>query len=154
MSLLNKTINNLLLKNISISTAESCTGGLLSYNFIKHKGISKIFKNGFICYSNESKIKFLKINKSKLKKNGAVSSVIAKNMVENLFKITKSNLCITTTGIAGPTGGTKNKPVGLVFIAIKFKNKTKIFKKKFKGTRVQIQKKVISYIFKEINNLI
>tara|TARA_B100000029_G_scaffold333858_1_gene326008 strand:+ start:730 stop:1194 length:465 start_codon:yes stop_codon:yes gene_type:complete len=154
MSLLNKTINNLLLKNISISTAESCTGGLLSYNFIKHKGISKIFKNGFICYSNESKIKFLKINKSILKKNGAVSSVIAKNMVENLFKITKSNLCITTTGIAGPTGGTKNKPVGLVFIAIKFKNKTKIFKKKFKGTRVQIQKKVISYIFKEINNLI
>ena len=154
MSLLNKTINNLLLKNISISTAESCTGGLLSYNFIKHKGISKIFKNGFICYSNESKIKFLKINKNILKKNGAVSSVIAKNMVENLFKITKSNLCITTTGIAGPTGGTKNKPVGLVFIAIKFKNKTKIFKKKFKGTRVQIQKKVISYIFKEINNLI
>ena len=154
MSLLNKTINNLLLKNISISTAESCTGGLLSYNFIKHKGISKIFKNGFICYSNESKIKFLKINKNILKKNGAVSSVIAKNMVENLFKITKSNLCITTTGIAGPTGGTKNKPVGLVFIAIKFKNKTKIFKKNFKGTRVQIQKKVISYIFKEINNLI
>ena len=154
MSLLNKTINNLLLKDISISTAESCTGGLLSYNFIKHKGISKIFENGFICYSNESKIKFLKINKSILKKNGAVSSVIAKNMVENLFKITKSNLCITTTGIAGPTGGTKNKPVGLVFIAIKFKNKTKIFKKKFKGTRVQIQKKVISYIFKEINNLI
>ncbi len=154
MSLLNKTINNLLLKNISISTAESCTGGLLSYNFIKHKGISKIFKNGFICYSNESKIKFLKINKSILKKNGAVSSVIAKNMVENLFKITKSNLCITTTGIAGPTGGTKNKPVGLVFIAIKFKNKTKIFKKKFKGTRVQIQKKIISYVFKEINNLI
>ena len=154
MSLLNKTINNLLLKNISISTAESCTGGLLSYNFIKHKGISKIFKNGFICYSNESKIKFLKINKNILKKNGAVSSIIAKNMVENLFKITNSKLCIATTGIAGPTGGTKNKPVGLVFIAIKFKNKTKIFKKNFKGTRVQIQKKVISYIFKEINNLI
>ena len=147
-------INILIKKNISISTAESCTGGLLSYTFIKHKNISKIFDRGLICYSNISKNKLLKININTIKKYGAVSSVIAKKMSENLYKISGSDLSISTTGIAGPSGKSKNKPVGLVYICIKFKNRFLIYKKKFKGTRIQIQKKTVNFIFKEIKKLI
>ena len=145
-----KLINN----NISVSTAESCTGGLLSYTFIKHKGISKIFKLGLICYSNNSKIKLLKIKKNLLKKYGSVSSQIAKEMLINLVKTTKTDLSIITTGIAGPSGGSKVKPIGLVYIGIKYNNKFKIYKKYFIGSRIKIQTQTINFIFKEINKLI
>ena len=154
MYLFNKTINKLLKTNVSIATAESCTGGLLSYSFIKIKGVSKIFKTGLICYSNTSKIKFLKIKKNTLKKYGAVSLKTSKEMTLNLSKITGCDLSITTTGIAGPTGENKNKSIGLVYIGIKYKKKLKIFKKNFKGSRIQIQKKTVNFIFKQILNLI
>ena len=149
-----KIIKSLINKKISLSTAESCTGGLLSYSFIKNKDISKIFKVGMICYSNESKIKLLKVNKNIIDKYGAVSSVVAKTMSENLKKISSSNLCISTTGIAGPKGHSKNKPVGLVYICIIFNKKKLIFKKKFNGSRIEIQKKTINFIFREIKKLI
>ena len=149
-----KTINILIKNNISVSTAESCTGGLLSYSFIKHKGVSKIFDTGLICYSNDSKSKLLKININIIKKYGAVSSFIAKKMSENLYKITGSDISISTTGIAGPGGKSQNKPIGLVYICIKFKNKFLIYKKKFKGTRIEIQKKTVNFVFKEIYKLI
>ena len=154
MYLFNKIINKLLKSNVTIATAESCTGGLLSYSFIKNKGVSKIFKNGLICYSDNSKIQFLKIQKNTLEKHGAVSHETSKEMTENLYKISGCNLSITTTGIAGPTGDSKRKPVGLVYIGIKYKTKIKIFKKNFKGSRIQIQKKTVKFIFKKILDLI
>ena len=147
MYLFNKTINKLLKANVTIATAESCTGGLLSYSFIKNKGVSKIFITGLICYSDTSKIQFLKIKKNTLKKYGAVSQQISKEMTQNLSKITGCVLSITTTGIAGPTGNSKNKPIGLVYIGIKYKKKIKIFKKNFNGSRIQIQKKNCKFYF-------
>ena len=154
MYLFNKIINKLLKTNVTIATAESCTGGLLSYSFIKNKGVSKIFKNGLICYSNTSKMQFLKIKKNTLKKYGAVSHETSKEMTENLSKISGCDMSITSTGIAGPTGNSKYKPIGLVYIGIKYKKKLKIFKKNFKGSRIQIQKKTVNFIFKKILDLI
>ena len=149
-----KIISKFIKENVTVATAESCTGGLLSYSFIKNRGVSKIFKTGIICYSNKSKIKFLQISKSLIKNHGAVSSQVAKKMSENLFKQTNCNLCISVTGVAGPSGGSDKKPVGLVYIGIKYKKENIVFKKYFKGSRIQIQKKIIIFIFKKINSLI
>ena len=149
-----KIISKFIKENVTVATAESCTGGLLSYSFIKNRGVSKIFKTGIICYSNKSKIKFLQISKSLIKNHGAVSSQVAKKMSENLFKQTNCNLCISVTGVAGPSGGSDKKPVGLVYIGIKYKKENIVFKKYFKGSRIQIQKKIIVFIFKKINSLI
>tara|TARA_B100000029_G_scaffold466211_1_gene501522 strand:- start:620 stop:1084 length:465 start_codon:yes stop_codon:yes gene_type:complete len=154
MHLFNKVIRKLLKKRISVSTAESCTGGLLSSCFTSFSGISKIYSFGLITYSNKSKSKLLEIPNNYIKKYGAVSNEVAKKMIMNLHKISKSNLCISTTGIAGPGGGTKFKPVGLVFIGIKFNKKIIILKKNFKGSRKAIQNKTVKCIFKEINKLI
>ena len=154
MSLSKKILNKLIKKNLSVSTAESCTGGLLAYNFIKNKDSSKIFKGGYITYSNEMKIKELKVKKVSLKKNGAVSYQIAEEMLEGLYKKNKTKLCISTTGIAGPGGSTQNKPVGLIYIGIRINKKNIIIKKNFKGTRIQIQKKCVDFIYKYLDKLI
>ena len=154
MHLFNKVIRKLLKKRISVSTAESCTGGLLSSCFTSFSGISQIYSFGLITYSNKSKCKLLEIPTNYIKKHGAVSNEVAKKMIMNLHKISKSNLCISTTGIAGPGGGTKFKPVGLVFIGIKFNKKNIILKKIFEGSRKTIQNKTVKCIFKEIDKLI
>ena len=147
-------IKKLLKRNITISIAESCTGGLLSSKFTSVAGISKIFNMGLITYSNKSKSSLLKISQNDLKKYGAVSHQTASLMVKNLQQLTKSKLCISTTGIAGPSGGTKAKPVGLIYFGIKYKNKTIILEKKFKGSRMQIQQKTIKAIFTTLEKLI
>ena len=147
-------INKLLKRNISISIAESCTGGLLSSKFTSVAGISKIFNMGLITYSNKSKSSLLKISQNDLKKYGAVSHQTAALMVKNLQRLTKSKLCISTTGIAGPSGGTKVKPVGLIYFGIKYRNKTIILEKKFKGSRIQIQQKTVKAIFTTLEKLI
>ena len=153
--LLYKKITNKLIKNkITVSTAESCTGGILANSFIKYKNASKIFKTGYITYSNKSKIDNFKINKNILNKYGAVSYQVAKIMVENFYKKEKCILSISTTGIAGPNGATTLKPVGLVYIGIKYKLKIIIYKKIFKGSRIQIQKKTVRFIFNKISKLI
>ena len=154
MPLSKKILNKLIEKNISVSTAESCTGGLLAYSFVKNKDSSKVYKGGYITYSNEMKIKELKVRKVSLKKNGAVSYQVAEEMIEGLYKKNKTKICISTTGIAGPSGSTKNKPVGLIYIGIRMNKKNIVIKKKFKGTRIQIQKKCVNFIFKYLNNLI
>ena len=154
MSLSKKILNKLITNNFSISFAESCTGGLLAYSLIKNKDSSKVFKGGFITYSNEMKIKELKVRKVSLKKNGAVSSQIAEEMIEGLYKKNKTKICISTTGIAGPTGSTKQKPVGLIYIGIRFNKKNILIKKIFKGSRMQIQKKCVNFIFKYLDKLI
>jgi len=143
----------LIKKKLTISVAESCTGGLLAHNFTKLANSSKYFQIGLTTYSNQAKIKILKVNKNIIKKYGAVSKECCNAMVQNLFKISKSKINISITGIAGPGGGTKNKPVGLVYIGIK-KGKTLVIKEnKFKSKkRNLIQKstikKVINIILK------
>ena len=140
-----KIIKKILLKNVKISVAESCTGGRISNELIKFPGASKFFLSGVIAYSNYSKIKILKVSKSKLFKYGAVSKEIANEMSRNLLKISKADICISTTGIAGPTGKTKNKSVGLIYIGMSTKKNTFVYKKIFKGNRISIQKKATQY---------
>ncbi len=154
MYLSRKIINKIIKLKKTVAIAESCTGGLLTYSFIKNPGASMILKYGLITYSNQSKIKFLNIEKKQIDKYGAVSKQIAKSMLFNLHLKSKADLIIVTTGIAGPKGSSKNKPVGLVFIGIKFLKKNYIFKKYFKGTRIEIQKKTVKFIFNEIIKLI
>ena len=154
MSLSKMILNKLIVKNISVSTAESCTGGLLAYNFVKNTDASRVFKGGYITYSNEMKIKELKVKKVSLKKNGAVSYQVAEEMIEGLYKKNKTIICISTTGIAGPSGSTKSKPVGLIYIGIRINKKNIIIKKNFKRTRIQIQKKCVDFILKYLDKLI
>ena len=104
--------------NITIATAESCTGGLLAGRLVNYPGISSVFKEGMITYSNEAKMKRIKVKKDTLQKYGAVSSQTAAEMAEGVAKVTGSDIGISTTGIAGPDGGTKEKPVGLVYVGI------------------------------------
>jgi nicotinamide-nucleotide amidase len=145
----------LIKKRLTISVAESCTGGLLAHNLTKLANSSKYFQMGLTTYSNQAKIKILKINKKIIKKYGAVSEECCKSMVQNLNKISKSKINVSITGIAGPGGASKNKPVGLVYIGIK-KGKTLLIEKnKFKSkNRNSIQKLTVRKVIKIILNLI
>ena len=132
-------------KKLKISFGESCTGGLLSSTITSISGSSKIFTLGLITYSNHSKINTLKVPKKIIIKYGAVSYETCLSMVKNLNKISKTNISLSITGVAGPKGGTKQKPVGLVFIGIKKGNKTLIKKHLFKNKkRVSIQKSTVN----------
>jgi len=134
----------LIKKKLKISFAESCTGGLLASSITSVSGASKIFNLGLMTYSNQAKIKLLKVNKNIIRKYGAVSHECCLAMVNNLSKISKANINVSITGIAGPNGGTKQKPVGLVYIGIKRGNKTQINKCFFKNkTRSSIQKATV-----------
>ena len=128
---IDKLHRKLIKKKITISLAESCTGGLLSSKLTKLSGSSKYFKMGLVTYSNNAKINILKVKKSIIDNYGAVSKECCRSMVENLSKLSKSKINISITGVAGPKGGTKNKPVGLVFIGIKKGNKIFIIKNLF-----------------------
>ena len=128
-------------KRLKISFAESCTGGLLSSTITSISGSSKVFTIGLVTYSNQSKISALKVPKKTIRKHGAVSYETCLSMVKNLNKISKTNISVSITGIAGPKGGTKKKPVGLVFIGIKKSNKILVRKYLFKNkkrTSIQI----------------
>ena len=136
-----KIVKLLVKKRIKISFAESCTGGLLSSSITSISGSSKIFNFGLVTYSNKSKMNILKVPKKIIMKYGAVSYETCLYMVKNLNKISKTNISLSITGVAGPKGGTKQKPVGLVFIGIKKANKTLIRKFLFKNKgRISIQK--------------
>lgn len=155
-----KNLTTKLKKNkIKIAVAESCTGGLISYNLTKIPGASKFFTMGIVSYSNISKHDLLKIRQKTLTKYGAVSPEICKEMCNNLLKISKTNIAISVTGIAGPDSGTKKKPIGLVYVGICSKNKIEIKKFNFgkKLSRINIQnltlKKTIKLIENHINTL-
>ena len=145
----------LIKKKLTISVAESCTGGLLAHNLTKFANSSKYFQMGLTTYSNQAKMRILKVNKNIIKKYGAVSKECCKLMVQNLSKISKSKINISITGIAGPGGATKNKPVGLVYIGIK-KGRTLLVKeiKFISKDRNSIQKSTVSEVIKIILNLI
>ena len=144
MNLNQKVFNILKKKKLKISLAESCTGGLLSASITSIKGSSKVFTMGLVTYSNQSKITLLKIQKKIIQKYGAVSVQCCLSMVKNLSKISKSKICISITGIAGPKGGTLIKPIGLVYIGIKIGKKIVINKCNFKNKgRLFIQKQSV-----------
>ena len=148
-------MNKLIKKKLKISFAESCTGGMLSSKITSINGSSKVFGLGLITYSNQAKIKFLKINKNIINKYGAVSSECCRAMVVNLSKISKANINVSITGIAGPNGGSKQKPVGLVYIGVKKGSKLIIKKTLFKfKNRKSIQKASVNKALKIISNLI
>ena len=131
----NQIVNLLISKKITLSTVESCTGGMLAQIITSVSGVSKVFKFGFVTYSNQSKIKYLKVPLKVIKTYGAVSEQCCRSMVNNLSRISKTKLNIAITGVAGPKGGSRLKPVGLVYIGIK------------KGSRTVINK----YLFKKNN---
>ena len=148
-------VKKLIKKKLKISFAESCTGGMLSSKITSIDGSSKVFGLGLITYSNQAKIKVLKINKNIINKYGAVSSECCRAMVVNLSKISKANINVSITGIAGPTGGSKQKPVGLVYIGVKKGSKIIIKKNLFKfKNRKSIQKASVNKALKIISNLI
>ena len=146
MKLLGKNIVKKLIKNkLKISIAESCTGGLLSSAITSVSGSSKVFNLGLVTYSNQSKINLLKVPKNIIKKYGTVSEQVCLAMVKNISKIDKTDMSVSITGIAGPNGGTKKKPVGLVYIGVMKTNKIKINKYLFKNRgRAFIQRSAVS----------
>ena len=140
-----KIIKLLIKKKLKISFAESCTGGLLSSNITSISGSSKVFTLGLVTYSNQAKINILKVPKKIIIKNGAVSYETCLSMVKKLNRISKTNISVSITGVAGPSGGTKQKPVGLVYIGIKKANKTLVKKFLFKNKkRRSIQKATVN----------
>ena len=139
-----RVVKLLIKKNLKISFAESCTGGLLSSSITSISGSSKVFTLGLVTYSNKSKINILKVPKKIIMKHGAVSYETCLSMVKNLYKISRTNISLSITGVAGPNGGTKQKPVGLVFIGVKKGNKTLVKKFLFKNrTRNSIQRSTV-----------
>ena len=148
-------IQRLIKKKLSISVAESCTGGMLSSSITSISGASKIFNIGLVTYSNLAKIKHLKVSGSIIKRYGAVSEKCCLKMVEGLSKLSKSKINISITGIAGPKGGSKNKPVGLVYIGIKKGKKISINKYLFKNkNRENIRKNSVKEALKLIEKFI
>ena len=152
MNLLNKNIvKQLIKKKLKISLAESCTGGLLSSYITSVSGSSKAFELGLVAYSNLSKINLLKVAKKTIRKYGAVSEQVCLAMVKNVSRIGKTNMSASVTGIAGPDGGTKKKPIGLVYIGIKKGNKIIIKKYLFKNKgRSYIQRTAVNKSLKLI----
>ena len=140
-----KIVKLLSKKKLKISFAESCTGGLLSSQITSISGSSKVFTLGLVTYSNQAKINILKVPKKVIMKNGAVSYETCLSMVKKLNKISKTNISVSITGVAGPNGGTKHKPIGLVYIGIKKANKTLVKKFLFKNKkRSSVQKATVN----------
>jgi|TARA_B110000211_G_scaffold212433_1_gene252076 nicotinamide-nucleotide amidase len=155
MNLNQKLVARLKRKKLKISFAESCTGGLLSSAITSVSGSSNVFTMGFVTYSNQAKIKVLKVNKNIIKKYGAVSIQCCLAMVNNLSKVSKSKICVSVTGVAGPKGGSNQKPVGLVYIGLKIGKKIIINKCNFKNVgRLFIQKQAVKKTFNLLLKLI
>ncbi len=143
------TLGEILLnKNLTISTAESCTGGLLSGKIIDYPGISSSFLEGAVTYSNSSKIKRLNVKKATLENFGAVSRETAAEMAEGIAATAGADIGISTTGIAGPEGGSVEKPVGLVYIGLYIKGKVKTKEFRLSGNREEVRNKTVEEAIK------
>tara|TARA_B100001057_G_scaffold374811_1_gene379519 strand:+ start:4906 stop:5364 length:459 start_codon:yes stop_codon:yes gene_type:complete len=152
---MNFIIKKLIKKKFKISFAESCTGGMLASSITSISGASRVFSLGLITYSNKSKIDILKVDKNLIKKYGAVSYECCKAMAENLSKISKANINVSITGIAGPKGGNKKKPVGLVYIGVKKGSKMIVSKNIFRlKSRISIQNATVKKAIKIVNSII
>ena len=150
-----KIVKLLTKKKLTVSFAESCTGGLLASSITSISGSSKVFNMGLVTYSNNAKVKLLQVPKKTITKYGAVSHETCLSMVKNLSKISKANISISITGVAGPSGGTKAKPVGLVYIGLKKGSKIIVKKNYFKSKkRISIQKATARHALKMILNIL
>ena len=155
MNLNQKIVSLLKKRKLKLAIAESCTGGMLSSAITSVSGSSKVFAMGLVTYSNQAKTSILKIPNQIIKKNGAVSVQCCLAMVNNLSKISKAKICISITGIAGPKGGSKQKPVGLVYIGVKIRKKVVINKSNFKNnSRTFIQKQTVKKVLNLLAKLI
>jgi PncC family amidohydrolase len=158
--MLEKVLQKLREKGLKITTAESCTGGLVAASITEIAGCSDVFDRGFVTYSNDSKIKQLGVNSITLEKFGAVSGQIALEMGNGAIKNSSADIAVSITGIAGPDGGTPEKPVGLVFIGIVFSEKAQklglknnVIQMNLEGTRSQIRRATVNIVFAELNNI-
>ena len=150
-----KIVKLLRKKKLKISFAESCTGGMLSSAITSIKGSSKVFNLGLVVYSNQSKIKVLRVSKNIIKKYGSVSYQVCLAMVKNVSRISSANISVSITGIAGPSGGSKEKPVGLVFVGIKKDNRIVVKRYLFKNKgRAYIQKATVNKVLRSILNFL
>ena len=155
MSLNKKIISLIKRKRMKLAIAESCTGGMLSSAITSVSGSSKVFTMGLITYSNQAKTSILKVHQKIIKKHGAVSVQCCLAMVNNLSKISKSKICVSITGIAGPQGGSKQKPVGLVYIGIRVGKKVIVNKCNFKNKgRAYIQRQTVKKSLNLLTKLI
>ena len=155
MAKFSKLIKKLKKKRLKISFAESCTGGLLAHSITSINGASKIFNLSVVTYSNDSKSSILKVPKKLINKFGAVSEECCLSMLKNLAKVSKSQINVSITGIAGPKGGSKLKPVGLVFIGINYKDKNNVYKYLFPNkSRRSIQKASAKAVVDNLLNFI
>ena len=145
---MDKLFEFLKLNNLSISTAESCTGGMIAAAITNVSGASAFFGTGVVTYSNEAKMKLIGVNKETLEKYGAVSEQTAAEMAEGVLKLGESDVSVAVTGIAGPTGGTAEKPVGLVYIGVSGKYGTFVYKNIFNGNRDEVRKQTVNTAFK------
>ncbi|MBP3703553.1 MAG: CinA family protein [Lachnospiraceae bacterium] len=137
-------VNHLTKKGLTITTAESCTGGLLSGRIINASGASNVYKQGYITYSNKAKRKLIEVRKETLKKYGAVSKQTAKEMAKGAALVANADIALSVTGIAGPEGGTAEKPVGLVYIGCYYNGKTTVEEHKFTGNRREVREQSVA----------
>ena len=147
---MDKLFELLKFNNLTISTAESCTGGMIASAITNVSGASAFFGTGVVTYSNEAKMKLIGVNKETLDKYGAVSEQTATEMAEGVLKLGESDVSVAVTGIAGPTGGTTEKPVGLVYIGVSGKNGTYVYKNIFNGNRDEVRKQTVSTAFEVV----
>ena len=149
-----KVAHILIKKKLTLAIAESCTGGLLTHRLTNIPGSSAFLQCGIIAYSNQTKIKLLKVSPKMIQKYSAVSEPVAVAMAREVRKIHAADLGISITGIAGPTGGTSQKPVGLIYIALRTKSETICNKYLFKGTRIQIKSQAVQKALGLLQNFI
>ncbi len=141
-------------KNLKISVAESCTGGFISHMFTNISGVSKVFERGIVCYSNQSKIDLLKVDPRNIDKYGVVSEQVVKQLAYNIRVQSNVDVGIGISGIAGPTGGTPEKPVGLVFLGVSTEKDTIVKKFNFKTDRITFKRKVLEKIIYFLEELL
>ena len=154
MDIVSQVVKKLLKNSITISTAESCTGGLIASEITKYSGVSSIYPGSVISYSNHIKQKVLGVSEETLLSFGAVSESCVKEMCSGVRKLMESDIAVAVSGIAGPSGGTDEKPVGLVFIAVSYHDRVIVEKNIFSGSRIEVQQKTKNRAFEIINKLI
>jgi len=151
---LKNIINEFTERKIQIAIAESCTGGYISHVITNISGASKVFERGVVSYSNQAKIDILNVDSDTLKKYGAVSEPVARQMAENLRKIANVDVSVSTTGIAGPTGATPGKPIGLVFIGFSTEKETIVKKHEFNTDRIGHKEMVLKEVVLFLESLL